>query len=196
MGNKKGSKMAAPTKQQLRELIDELREEVSHMKNQLAENESLREKLAQKIKDKNLVEIEKVHEKERQLEVVNNALSSVQKRNVELLRENKAKLEEMAQLVPSDRLPQGHFQVIDPDLIDLHKGDGWRFDVYLEIDNRQKLLTRIPVLYSDYAENIEIEDLEAALKMRNHLKDMYCEQVDYPVTINFSHASSDLRNFY
>ena len=195
MGNKKGSKMAAPTKQQLRELIDELREEVSHMKNELAENESLREKLARKIKDKNLVEIEKVHEKERQLEVVNNALSSVQKRNVELLRENKAKLEEMAQLVPSDRLPQGHFQVIDPDLIDLHKGDGWRFDVYLEIDGQRKLLTRIPMLYCGYAEDIETEDLGAALKMRNLLKDMYSEQSDYPVTITFSHAVNHLQRY-
>lgn len=187
-------KMTAPTKQQLRETISELREEVSHMKNQLAENESLREKLAKKIKDKNLVEIEKVHEKERQLEVANDALSRAQKRNVELLRENKAKLNEMAQLVPSDRLPKGHFQVIDPDLIDLHKGDGWRFDVYLKRDGQRKLLTRIPIFDSGYAENIEAEDFEAALKMRNHLKDMYCEQ-DEPVMITLSHGCSDLQRY-
>lgn len=41
-------KMTAPTKQQLREMISELREEVSHLKNELAENESLRDKLASK----------------------------------------------------------------------------------------------------------------------------------------------------
>jgi DNA repair exonuclease SbcCD ATPase subunit len=41
-------KMTAPTKQQLREMISELREEVSHLQNQLAENESLRDKLASK----------------------------------------------------------------------------------------------------------------------------------------------------
>ena len=187
-------KMTAPTKQQLRDLIAELREEVSHMKNQLAENELLREKLAKKIKDKNLVEIEKFHEKERQLEIANNALSSVQKRNVELLRENKTKLEKMAQLVPSDRLPEEYFQVIDPDLIDLHKSDGWRFDVYLERDGRKKLLTRIPIFDSGYAENIEAEDFEAALKMRNYLKDMYCEQ-DEPVMITISHGCSDLQRY-
>ena len=187
-------KMNAPTKQQLRDLIADLREEVSHLKNQLEENELLREKLAKKIKDKNLVEIEQLHEKERQLEMVQRSLTNVQQRNVELLRENKAKLDEMAQLVPSDRLPKGHFQVIDPDLIDLHKGDGWRFDVYLERDGKKKLLTRIPIFDSGYAENIEAKDLETALKMRNHLKDMYCEQ-DEPVTITLSHGCSDLR-FY
>jgi hypothetical protein len=41
-------KMTAPTKQQLRDLIAELREEVSHLQNELAENESLRDKLASK----------------------------------------------------------------------------------------------------------------------------------------------------
>jgi ribosomal 50S subunit-associated protein YjgA (DUF615 family) len=46
MGNAK--KMTAPTKQQLRDLIAELREEVSHLRNQLTENESLRDKLASK----------------------------------------------------------------------------------------------------------------------------------------------------
>jgi signal transduction histidine kinase len=44
-------KMTAPTKQQLRDLIAELREEISHLKNQLAENELLREKLAKNIKE-------------------------------------------------------------------------------------------------------------------------------------------------
>ena len=195
MGNKNGTKMTAPTKQQLRDLIAELREEVSHMKNQLEENESLREKLAKKIKDKNFVEIEQLLEKERQLDMVQRSLSGAQERNVELLRDSKSKLDAMAQLVPSDRLPKQHLQVIDPDLIDLHKGDGWRFDVYLEIEGKQKLLTRIPMLYSGYAEDIETEDFETALKMRNHLKEMYCEQVEYPVTISFSHASGDLRRY-
>jgi regulator of replication initiation timing len=46
MVNKK--KMTAPTKQQLRETISELREEVSHLQAELAENESLRDKLASK----------------------------------------------------------------------------------------------------------------------------------------------------
>ena len=41
-------KMNAPTKQQLRETISELSEEVSHLQEQLAENESLRDKLASK----------------------------------------------------------------------------------------------------------------------------------------------------
>lgn len=48
MGNKNGTKMTAPTKQQLREMISELREEVSHLQNQLTESESLRDTLAQR----------------------------------------------------------------------------------------------------------------------------------------------------
>lgn len=48
MGNIKGTKMTEPTKQQLRETISELRKEVSHLQNQLAENESLRDTLAQR----------------------------------------------------------------------------------------------------------------------------------------------------
>lgn len=48
MGNKNGTKMTAPTKQQLRDLIAELREEVSHLQNQLTESESLRDTLAQR----------------------------------------------------------------------------------------------------------------------------------------------------
>ena len=45
----KAKKMVAPTKQQLRDSVAELREEVKHLKNELEENESLRDTLAQRV---------------------------------------------------------------------------------------------------------------------------------------------------
>ena len=85
--------------------------------------------------------------------------------------------------------------MVDPDLIPMHASAEWRLDVYLELDDRRKLLTRIPIFTSEFQEDLHAEDLEKALQLRNHLAGMYCQQFDYDVSIDLRHSVQNLRQY-
>ena len=142
-----------------------------------------------------IAEVERLSKEVKALEWHRDRWKSAQEQNVKLARECKAKIDELAQRVPSRDLPDQYIQVVDPDLIPMHASAEWRLDVYLELDDRRKLLTRIPIFTSEFQEDLHAEDLEKALQLRNHLAGMYCQQFDYDVSIDLRHSVQNLRQY-
>ena len=82
-----------------------------------------------------------------------------------------AERDAMSQLVPSSNLPLGQIQVVDPELLYIHKHADWRLDIYIDSFEAEtpKLLTRIPIDLGEYGEQVEPEVFSQVAELRNVL---------------------------
>jgi len=84
---------------------------------------------------------------------------------------SKTERDAMSQLVPSSNLPLGQIQVVDPELLYIHKHADWRLDIYIDSFEAEtpKLLTRIPIDLGEYGEQVEPEVFSQVAELRNVL---------------------------